>query len=141
MKDSREEPKLLGELNLTTDELLNEDCIGRINFPNTIGQCSIYIYSNEGTIPHFHIIPKNNVGECCVCIFEPFYFNHGSKQLRLNSKQRKMLNNWMNERSYADSRLTNWDAIVFVWKVGNGNKYVPKNPIQPNYTDLINMKG
>ena len=141
MKDSRKEPKLLDIIDFSTEELLNEDCVGRINFPNTIGQCGIYIYSNEGTIPHFHIIPKNNTGECCICIFEPFYFNHGSKQLRLNSKQRKILDNWMNERSKSFPEITNWILISRLWSIGNGDKYVPKNPIQPNYTDLINMKG
>lgn len=44
MRDSREELKLLDIIDFGTEELLNEDCIGRINFPNTIGQCSIYIY-------------------------------------------------------------------------------------------------
>ena len=59
----------------------------------------------------------------------------------LNSKQRKILDNWMNERSKSFPEITNWILISRLWSIGNGDKYVPKNPIQPNYTDLINMKG
>ena len=140
MKDSREEPKLLGSVNLSTEELLYEDCIGRVNLPNGVGECKIYVYSGEGTIPHFHIIPKNDI-ECCICIYEPLYFNHGNKQGKLNSKQRKILNEWLKEANYANSKLTNWEGIAYAWFIGNGDKYIPKNPKQPNYSDMENMRG
>lgn len=140
IKDSREEPKLIGELNLSTEELLYEDCVGRINFSNNIGECKIYVYSNEGTIPHFHIISKNNQ-ESCICIYEPLYFNHGSKVMRLNSKQRKELDNWLNQLSDVNRSNTNWDIIDIAWKIGNGYEYVPKNAEKPNYKNLVNMRG
>lgn len=135
MKDSRDEPKLIGSLNLSTEELLYEDCTGGINFPNEVGECRICVYSNEGTIPHFHIIDKNNF-ECCICIYEAKYFNHGNKQGKLNSKQRKLLNTWMSQPSSVDKSVTNWQVINIAWRIGNDDKYVPKNPKQPNYTDM-----
>lgn len=139
MKDSREQPKLIDTINFTTDKVFLEDCIGRINFPINIGQCSIYVYSNEGAIPHFHIIPKNGIGESCICIYEPLYFNHGSKQLRLNSKQRKILDDWLEQQSTIAPEVTNWRLICISWETGNGNKYIPKNPIKPNYRNMENM--
>lgn len=93
MKDIRLEPKLIGSLNLTTEE------------------CSIYVYSREGTIPHFHIIPKSKIGESCICIYQPLYFNHDFKQMKLNSKQRKELNNWLKETTLINPKITNWELI------------------------------
>lgn len=141
MKDIRMNPKLLDTINFSTEELLNEDCIGRVNLPNNVGECKIYIYSDEGNVPHFHIIPNNRKEECCICIYQPLYFNHGSKQMRLNSKQRKILNDWMNSPSKVAPEVTNWRLISIFWQTGNGNKNVPKNPIQPNYNDLANMRN
>ena len=139
MKDSREQPKLIDTINFTTDKVFLEDCVGRINFPINIGQCNIYVYSNEGTIPHFHIIPKNGIGESCICIYEPLYFNHGGKQLRLNSKQRKILDDWLEQQSTIAPEVTNWRLICISWETGNGNKYIPKKPIKPNYRNIENM--
>ena len=140
MKDIRESQKLIGTIDFSTEELLYEDCIGRVNFPNNIGECSIYVYSDEGTIPHFHIIPKNGSSECCVCIYEPLYFNHGNKQLQLNSKQRKILNKWLKSEFKYNKKVTNWEVISTAWIIGNGDKYAPNLPSQPNYTNLVNMR-
>jgi hypothetical protein len=112
MKDSREEPKIIGILDLSTEIITNEDCTGRINFPNGIGECKICVYSNEGTIPHFHVIGSDNF-ECCPCIYYAVYFNHGLKQGKLSSKQRKILNNWLDSPSIAQPKLTNWEGISF----------------------------
>lgn len=139
MKDSRDEPKLLGIIDLSTEELIIEDCYGRINFPNGIGECKIYVYSNEGTIPHFHLIKDKF--ESCICIYESLYFNHGLKQSRLNSKQRKILNNWLDLPSIPNPKISNWDMLHIAWYGGNGDKYIPKNPSKPNYTNMENMRS
>ena len=130
MKDSREQPKLIDTINLNPKGIMS---------PIYIGRSDIYVYSNEGTIPHFHIIPKNGKSEICICIFEPFYFNHGSKQLRLNSKQRKILDDWLEQQSTIAPEVTNWRLICISWETGNGNKYIPKNPVKPNYRNMENM--
>ena len=132
-------PKLIGVINLSSREPFIESAVGRLNLPFNVGQCSIYVYSNEGTIPHFHIIPKNGIGESCICLYEPLYFNHGSKQLRLNSKQRKILDDWLEQQSIIAPEVTNWRLICISWETGNGNKYIPKNPVKPNYRNMENM--
>lgn len=141
MKDSRIEPKLVGVADFSTEELLYEDCVGRINFPKNIGQCKIFVYSNEGKIPHFHIISKKGNEECCVCIYQPLYFNHGNKQLQLNSKQRKILNEWLQSPSEIVSGATNWGVLSGFWIGGNGKDNVPEKLVQPNYNDLKNMRN
>ena len=141
MKDSREQPKLIDTINFTTDKLFLEDCADRINFPINIGQCNIYVYSNEGTIPHFHIIPKNGIGESCICIYEPLYFNHGGKQLRLNSKQRKILNNWLSSPNEKLNSVTNWDIVALSFDNANETNFYNKEAKQPNYSNMNSYKG
>lgn len=139
MSDIRMNPKMMGIVNFNTEELINEDCTGKRNFPNDIGECKIYLYSDEGLIPHFHIIPKKGGKECCICIYQPYYFNHGiTEQVRLNSKQRKILNEWMNQPSKLEPVISNWKIVSGFWQTGNeDDPNVPENPVQPNYNDLI----
>ena len=130
-------PKLIGNINLTSREPFIESAVGRLNLPFNVGQCSIYVYPKEGTIPHFHLVPKNGIGESCICIYEPFYFNHGSKQMQLISKQRKLLDDWMYLKPSLFPEINNWELISRLWQIDNGNKYIPKNPAKPNYRNMI----
>lgn len=125
MKDSREQPKLIDTINLNPKGIMS---------PIYIGRSDIYVYSNEGTIPHFHIIPKNGKSEICICIFEPFYFNHNSSQLELNYNQRKILEKWINKKSKLLPEVNNWRLISIFWKVGNYDEYIIGSKCQPNYT-------
>ncbi len=140
MQDTRDKFKLIGTIDLSTEELINEDCTGRINFSNKIGECQVYVYSNEGPIPHFHLIAKDG-NEACICIYEPLYFNHGRKTMRLNSKQRKELNNWLNELNINNEKISNWEYINIVWEVENGKDYIPKNATKPDYRYMENMRS
>lgn len=140
MKDTKDKFKLIGIIDLSTEELINEDCTGRINFSNKIGECQVYVYSNEGIIPHFHLIAKDG-NESCICIYEPLYFNHGRKTMRLNSKQRKELDNWLNEPNIDNEAMSNWESINAAWKLGNGYDNVPKDPAKPNYRYMENMRS
>lgn len=95
-------------------------------------------------IPHFHLISKDKKFETCICIFEPLYFIHETKTGTLNSKQRKHLNNWMNQMTkYTDPRISNWQTIKLAWILNNGTKFkeVIRNYPQPNYSDMINYKN
>lgn len=140
MKDVRNEPKLIGIVDLSTEELMNEDCTGRINFSNKIGECKVYVYSNEGTIPHFHLIASDGQ-ESCICIYESLYFNHGSKTMKLNSKQRKELDSWLSKPCQSNEKISNWKNINIVWKVGNGKDNVPKDATKPDYRYMKNMRS
>ena len=140
MNDSRMNPKMIGIVDLSTEELINEDCTGKINFPNDVGECKIYLYSDEGALPHFHIIPKKGGKECCVCIYQPLYFNHGTgtEQMILNSEQKKILNEWISKPSKVLPEISNWRIISLFWQTGNeDDPNVPENPVQPNYNDLV----
>ena len=73
------------------DEKFEQKIICEIDLKGKIGLCNIYVCSFEGlTIPHFHIIGNNF--ECCICIYEPFYWSHGGKYMStLSNKQVKIL--------------------------------------------------
>lgn len=139
MNDSREEPKCIGEINF--EDYLNEDSIGDLNLGKSIGSCKVYVYSNEGTIPHFHLFNKDKSFECCICIYEPLYFNHGFKTGILNSKQCRILNEWLEQPNIHMNKITNWELIDTLWRTGNGIKYCKKSATKPFYTNMTNMRG
>lgn len=124
------------------DEMINEIGIGLLSL-KSLGECNIYIYTNEGTIPHFHIISRSENFECCVCIYEPLYFDHGYKTGKLNAKQRKQMNNWLKKKYNTLQKETNWEMIKLYWKTNNpsNNKYsIQETNTQPDYTNMENYK-
>jgi len=130
------------ELSNIGEEFLAEMSPGNINLSNRVGFCDIEVWGNEGPIPHFHIITKNNINwECCIELFNPKYFNHGSKQGILTSKQLKMLDTWLKEPYVSDyiKANTRWEALVGFWIAqGNPMRFVPKNATQPDYKKINN---
>ena len=128
------EESFIGELDLDLgNEILDEHKLGDTNLKYKLGTCGIYVYNNEGQIPHFHIKTKNNEWECCVEIYRPLYFNHGTKQGKLNNKQCELLDTWMNKKSTL-LPVTNWDMIDALWATSqNPTTNVPNNRIKPNY--------
>ena len=134
-----QEEILIGEINLddfsiTINEILNlNEDIG-LNLKSDLGIGKIYVYSNEGNIPHFHINGKG--WKSCIKIYEPKYFIHKDSTQTFSSKQRKILNNYLHQKSDIYSG-TNWDYISYVWKLRvNPIINIPENPIQPDYTKL-----
>lgn len=126
------EELLIGELDLG-NEILDEQKLGDANLKSKLGTCEIYIYNNEGQIPHFHIKSKNNDWECCIEIYRPLYFNHGTKQGKLNNKQCELLDTWMNKKSTL-LPVTNWDMIDALWMTSqNPTTNIPPNKKKPNY--------
>lgn len=141
IKDSRKDPMMAGTI--VFSDFVEEASYGKLRL-NHIGECEIYVYADEAPIPHFHLISKDKKFETCICIFEPLYFLHGSKTGTLNSKQRKHLNNWMNEVSrFTQDKLNNWEVIKLAWILNNGTKFkeVIRNYPQPNYSDMVNYKN
>lgn len=117
--------------------------IGSPNFGAGYGECVVKVYPNEGQIPHFHIESKDGKFKCCPCIFEPLYFNHGTKTGKLSSQQRKILNNWLSNPTNKILPTTNWQNIISYWQaLGNPLTNFPTKPVnQPDYTKLENMRG
>ena len=64
------------ELSNIGEQFLDEMTPGGVNLSSRIGFCSIEVWDNEGQIPHFHIISKNNIKwECCIEIYNAKYLN------------------------------------------------------------------
>lgn len=131
---------VIGTINF--DENLNEVTIGdsksSLRFKNSFkGQCSIEIYDNEGiNMPHFHIVSSDKKFNCCICIFDNRFFNHGTHQSILHRKDWKILDEWMRKPNKDDKTVTNWIKMVDDWK----QLYDPKGKLnfdydnQPDYT-------
>ncbi len=130
MKDVRDEPKFIGIINLDTEDF------------SSIGECKVYVYSNEKCTPHFHII-TNNGDESYICIYKPLYFNHcDNKSIRLNYKQRKILNEWLDKPCRVSEKISNWECIDLVWKTGNCDGIFPhKRQSKPNYNHLTGIES
>jgi hypothetical protein len=113
--------------------------------PKSIGECTIEVYSGEGSIPHFHIYSKDKKFSSCIRIYENFYFSHGGKYRdTFNSKQCRELNNYL-KRDYPKGpvKMTVWEAIVFSWNFINPECLYPeKKKInkQPHYENLSMFK-
>ena len=132
----------IGKVDLTVSDenVINEYGVGKLNFKQA-GLCSIEVFGDEGLIPHFHVVGINF--ECCPCIYEPLYFNHGYKTDKLSKKELKILDTWLRQ-AHKNLNISNWEYICMIWEeCGNpmniANKY--KNPVQPHYEDTVNMRN
>lgn len=119
-------------------ELLNE--MARVGF---FSDFEVWIRTDDpGNIPHFHVWDKNSKGglfHTCVKIESPEYFHHNGKEDVFNSKQKKELTEFLNEKP-AKSRWhpTNWDFILTLWNANNSKVEVPEDLPIPDYTKLPN---
>ena len=149
-ENSRIERRIIGTIDFG-ENLLNEVNVEDKNkFPrfkkSFSGKCTIEVYGSEGEyMPHFHIISNDKSFECCICIFDNRFFNHGKHQGILARKDWKILDEWM---SKDNSRFkdkynvkSNWDAIVSMWKQLNGENINIKTIEQPDYTTIKPYKG
>ena len=103
-----------------------------------IGECRITIYSEPGSIPHFHVIsgnPQHPEWETCIELLSSSYFHHGGKRGELNTKQRKELIKFLNTKNIELS-LSNWQATVVLWNLNNENNKVNRNSTMPDYMYL-----
>lgn len=55
------EELLIGELDLG-NEILDEQKLRDTNLKSKLVTCGIYVYNNDGQIPHFHIKTKDKNG-------------------------------------------------------------------------------
>jgi hypothetical protein len=123
-------------------QFIEEAFIDDLNI-DKYGFTKIYVYGNEGPIPHFHIVSENK-NDICICICEAKYFNHGKyKNTFKSKKQLKMLDYWMDNININDDTKTNWEFIIIMWKSANPEwrNYDIKFPNKrPDYTKTINFK-
>ena len=84
---TEEECSILSEFE--SDDIFTEDNIGSTNIYRT-GLVQIKVFTNEGTIPHFHLEKSDGTFICCICLHTNKYFHHkGLQKEELSSKQKK----------------------------------------------------
>lgn len=77
-----------------------------------MGKAKIYVYENEGSIPHCHIVGFSEK-EICIRLDKAEYFSHGTKIGKLNSKERKLFNEFMHSRNQLG--VEQWKAAASMW--------------------------
>lgn len=90
-------------------ELLNESpaAVGFLNRDGNFKKKSkrrVYIYSNEGRIPHCHYINKEKNREICVRLDKSEYFTHGGKQIKFTKDEKDIFVKFMKwiPKSYSE---------------------------------------
>lgn len=116
----------------SVDDLFTESSEGKI------GKLQLYVYTGEGTIPHFHLFEKDHKFETCVCIDKPEYFHHGRKSGVLNSKQKELLIRELSKEVELDDGITCslWRKIKIIWNSDTRNKFKSVAKKMPDYTEL-----
>lgn len=119
------------------------DEMARVGF---MGNFDVVIHTDDmGFIPHFHIVDKATRGyefNTCVRLENNQYFLHGSHTDKLNAKQRKMLDEFMNAPHRNIHYRNNYEYAVNLWNDNNSSSYVQiredneGNVIVPNYTEI-----
>ena len=146
---------LIGEFSVDVDEEIEEDghlISDGIHHKKKTLNYQLYVYDKEGIIPHFHIVEKrsgsrNSTVDCCICIFEPRYFDHGTHMSTLPRNKLKVLDGFLRtECSYTVSGYTYWNKIVDTWIEYNRDNYI-KYPhlyccnTQPDYTNMLGFRS
>ena len=118
------------------DENLNEETIGRVNLGKRIGQCTVHVYSDDGQVPHVHVINNDGSFETCVCLATNKHFVHGKYKDRFyNNKQRKAFDDFMNAPSKENPDMKNWEVSSMSWNLANTESLQMKwkNATLPDY--------
>ena len=124
-------------LEINFDALNESSPILTANFQKKIGNCNIFVYSNEGDyVPHFHVVSKSTNFDCCIQINRAKYFKHGKhKDIFINNSQKKLLNEKLQEINKKTGN-SYWLDIQELYYFANLNCKEPKVSIQPDYTKL-----
>ena len=97
------------------------------------GNYKVIVNGDEGPNPHFHF--KYSMKHGCIMITEPEYFNHGSKQATLNSKEKRELDSFLRKIS-KDGILTNWQRARNAWNDNNPRWEISNDIEMPDYNEL-----
>lgn len=105
----------------------------------------LYVYDNEGPIPHCHILGlgKDGKKEVCVKLDEAEYFCHGYKTNKFTKDEKDMFIKFINsEDSFGVLR---WKWAASTWngfaQRDSSNMRKITNKVVPNYKDLITEKN
>ena len=73
----------------------------------------IFVYLDEGNIPHCHVNLKSVNKIVCVRLDKAEYFIHGQYKDKFNKKERKVFNEFM--KSYISDGFTRWNFAKLLW--------------------------
>ena len=106
---------------LVLSDILNEASLKKkLNFGGQLGECTVYVRSNEEQIPHVHVKSKNGNFETCVCLNINKQFVHKSHKDKFsNNDQRKEFDKFMGQKSKEDPSKTNWQLSGLLWNATN----------------------
>ena len=107
-----------------------------------IDDLELIIWTDDpGSIPHFHLRDRTTKGDnfhCCVRIDKAEYFQHDGKNDKLNSKQKKNLCSFLNQKVLlGTAEITNWDKVIMYWNDNSSNITLDSDTEMPDYTKLI----
>lgn len=130
----KQEVFIIGEIYFGEETIM--EAYGPI-YLEAIGNCKIYVYGNEGTIPHFHLISENGKFETCICIKEAKYFKHGKKNGTLTKKQKEELNHFLEQINKKVPDRTNWEATRDAWNFSNDTNIISMKIKKPDYRLMV----
>ncbi len=119
----------IGEIDL--DIILTEEQLSTVNV-SKLGKLKIYVYGAEGKIPHMHLFNRSIDFEACLMLYEAKYFIHGNKNGTFNSKQLRLIDEFLRS-NYVDSPLTNWQVACIMWDGANNDHKFRYTNKQPDY--------
>ena len=95
----------------------------------------VWVYQDEGTLPHFHLISESDGFYSAIRLDVPEYFLHGKYSDTLNSSEKKALQKFLSkDAEYEDT--SNWRFLRMAWNSTSNMKYLCKVETIPDYRDL-----
>lgn len=73
----------------------------------------VFVYENEGRNPHCHYIDSESNREICVRLDKPEYFNHGGKQMKFTSDEKKTFIKFMKHKNSFNIETWKWCASTW----------------------------
>lgn len=97
----------------------------------------VYVYENEGAIPHCHVIDSENNLEACIRLDRAEYFSHGRKTWIFDSKMKKIFAEFMESNIvHGKTKLQRWEYCFMSWNGANEDFPMPNSTKIPDYRNL-----
>lgn len=104
-----------------------------------VGNFQISVFSDEENIPHFHFFNIQTKAKGCIKVLTCEYFKHGKYTSELNSKERKVFQNFLSNATddeiYKEG-TTNFKVICHKWNKNNPENKIDINTKQPDSKQL-----
>ena len=101
-------------------------------------KANVFVYQNEGNIPHFHV--KFSGNETCICLFEAKYYNHELHHVMMTDNHLFGLNVFLMSPTKEPNIKRNWwQYLVNEWvRLHENQNYEHKSDwkriAKPDYT-------